>query len=122
MQSLASSYYWFRLVKWMHYNNPQLKQQTSQRKTGSSLLLKKVKAVPSVGKHIMILFLNCEGFVYQYFIKHGHNVTEVYCVVVTHFSRKWTHKCVEEILLHHNNARTVAVVVIKLTRNIRLAH
>ncbi len=95
---------------WMFHYDPELKQQSSQWKTAASPPPKKAKVVRSAGKVMMIIFFDEEGMVYQHAVEQGVTVTAVYYIdvlkkMLQHFQKKRPHKRVDEILLHHDNAR-----------------
>lgn len=95
---------------WMYHYDPELKQQSSQWKRAQSPPPKKAKLSRSAGKVMMIIFFDSEGFLYQHAVPQGQTVTAAYykSVLITmlrHFKKKRPHKIVNEILLHHDNAR-----------------
>lgn len=95
---------------WMYHYDPELKQQSSQWKTAHSPPPKKAKMSRSAGKVMMIIFFDSEGFLYQHAVPQGRTVTADYykSVLITmlrHFTKKRPQKNINEILLHHDNAR-----------------
>lgn len=95
---------------WMYHYDSELKQQSSQWKTAASPPPKKAKSTRSAGKVMMIIFFDSEGFLYQHAVPQSHTVTGEYykSVLITmlrHFTKKRPNKNINEILLHHDNAR-----------------
>jgi hypothetical protein len=70
---------------YVHWYNPEIKQQSSQRKSLPSPSLKKVRQVRSNNKSKLVTFLDCEGIVHQEFVPLVQTVNQHYyrdfCIV-----------------------------------------
>ena len=95
---------------WLHYFDPESKQQSSVWKCSSSPTPKKAKFVSSAGKVMVISFLYIDGMVYQHVVPAHKTVTglfyrDVLKVLQGHMRRKSPRSSATSWMLHDDNAR-----------------
>ena len=109
---------------WLYDYDLETEQQSSQRKTPSSLRPKKACQVRSNIKSMLIIFFDIRGIVHKEFVPPGQTVNgKFYCEVLRlreNVRRKWPEMWMNgDWLLHHDNAPAHTSLVVRefLTKN-----
>ena len=113
---------------WIHFFEPESKQQSSVWKHPSSTSLTKALISKSAGKVMAIIFCDLQGIILNHFVSPKPTVTGNYYATVTKsgllpaIKRKRSHLERSGILLHHDNAPSHTSRIVMDTVNKLLPH
>ena len=109
---------------WLHYYDPETKQQSSEWKRPTEPTPLKPRATKSAGKIMAVFFFDSEGVIYRYIVPRGTTVTgNLYIEILANLrdavNKKRPHLRDQRWLLHHDNApsHTAGKVMEFLHRN-----